>query len=296
MLRIDEETVRRLLPMGKAIGLLEEAFQAWSEGRAQNQTRRRLFLPSGAVLHAMAGSDERYFGTKIYSTHPKHGAWFHMMLYDANTAEPLALLDANWLGQIRTGAATGLATSRLSREDAKTLAVIGSGFQARSQVDAVRAVRGIDCIQVFSRNEDRAKVFANEYGGKVAISADAAVSDADIVITATNAKEPVFRAECIRPGTHINAVGSNSPVRRELPGELLTIADRIVADSVEQAYQEAGDLLLGLELQDWSKVEELRFAGPRLAPDQVTVFKSVGLGLEDVAAAGYVYEQLRLGN
>jgi len=152
MVHIDEATVRQLLPMNKAIDLLAGAFRDFGAGAAQSQPRRRLSLPSGAVLHQMAGAHGAYFGTKIYSTHPKHGAWFVFLLYDAETAMPLALLDANWLGQIRTGAASGLATRWLARPEAQTVAVLGSGFQAASQLEAVLAVRPIRAISVWSRS------------------------------------------------------------------------------------------------------------------------------------------------
>jgi ornithine cyclodeaminase/alanine dehydrogenase-like protein (mu-crystallin family) len=130
-------------------------------------------------------------------------------------------------------------------------------------------------------------------GAEVAETADAAVSEASIVVTATSAKDPLFAASSVRPGTHICAAGSNAPGRRELPSELFPLAAAIVADSVEQARMEAGDLLLGLDEAGWSRVEELRDGRRRRNPEEITVFKSVGLGLEDVAVAGWVYESLR---
>ncbi len=295
MLHIDEETVRRELPMATAIDLLEHAFNDWAAGRAQNQPRRRLILPTGAVLHSLAGATGQYFGTKVYSTHARHGAWFHFLLYDATTARPLALFDANWLGQIRTGAASGLATRRLARSGPATVAVLGSGFQAHGQLDAVRAVRSVERVLVWSRKPDSAERFAAEVGGQVAASADEAVAAASIVITATSAKDPLFSAASVQPGTHVNAVGSNSATRRELPGDLLARANAIIADSVEQARIEAGDLLLGLDDAGWSRVEELRDGRLRRSDEEITVFKSVGLGLEDVAVAAWVFERVRDG-
>jgi ornithine cyclodeaminase/alanine dehydrogenase-like protein (mu-crystallin family) len=293
MIQIDEQTVRRHLPMAKAIELMDEAFLAWGQGKAFNQPRRRMILPTGAVLHALAGYNEKYFGTKVYATHAKHGAWFHFLLYDAATARPLALFDANWLGQIRTGAASGLATRRLAREGEATVAVLGSGFQAHGQLDAVRAVRPVKRVLVWSRTRENAERFAAETGAEVAETADAAVAQASIVVTATFAKEPLFSADSVRPGTHICAAGSNAPNRRELPGELLARASAIVADSIEQARLEAGDLLLGLDEAGWGRVEELRAGRVRQDDEEITVFKSVGLGLEDVAAAAWVYEAVR---
>ena len=139
MLYLSEEDVRELLPMREAIGLMRDAFEALAQGRAINQLRRRLILDTGAVLNSMAGSYKQYFGTKFYSTHPKYGANFYFVLYDAATAQPLAWMEANHLGQIRTGAASGYATDLLANPEADTLGVIGSGFQARSQIEAIRA-------------------------------------------------------------------------------------------------------------------------------------------------------------
>ena len=293
MIHIDEATVRAHLPMAKAINLLDEAFNAWHDGGAGNQPRRRLFVPTGAVLHALAGFNKKYFGTKVYATHAKHGAWFHFLLYDAATAQPLALFDANWLGQIRTGAASGLATRRLARQGPATVAVLGSGFQARGQLDAVRAVREVRRAIVWSRKRESAEKFAAEMSAEVAESANDAVAQASIVVTATSAKDPLFDAAAVQPGTHINAAGSNAPTRRELPAELFPMASAIVADSIDQCRIEAGDLLLGLGEAGWARVEELRNGRLRLTEDEITIFKSVGLGLEDVAVAAWVYESLR---
>lgn len=292
MVHIDEATVRQILSIGKAIDLLAHAFRDLSCGAAQSQPRRRLTLSNGATLHQMAGAHGGYFGTKVYSTHPKHGAWFLFILYDAETAMPLALIDANWLGQIRTGAASGLATRWLAREDAQTVAVLGTGFQASSQLEAVMAVRSIKAVSVWSRTPEHRHAFARNYPNAAPMpSVEAALVDADIVITATSSKEPLFDADLIRPGTHLNAVGSNSPTRRELPAELLQKADRIAVDSIEQAKIEAGDLLLGLPEDNWAKLEPLHTHPRRKSRTEITVFKSVGLGLEDVAVGAYVYEQ-----
>ncbi len=141
MIFITEEQVRESLPMRDAIGRMRETFSALRSGTALNQPRRRLALPTGSVLHSLAGAFGRYFGTKIYATHPKYGANFFLLLFDAETARPLAQMGANYLGQIRTGAASGYATDLLADPGATTLAIIGAGFQAQSQLEAIRAVR-----------------------------------------------------------------------------------------------------------------------------------------------------------
>lgn len=296
MLHLTENDVRELLPMADCIELMQTAFERLATGAALNQPRRRLILPEGSVLHYMAASDGRYFGAKIYSSHPRHGAHFLFLLYRAADAEPLALIEANHLGQIRTGAASGLATRYMARAGAATLAIIGSGFQARTQLEAMRAVRAIRETRVWSRNPARRDAFAAENSARATGTAEEAVRGADIVVTATFAKEPVVAAEWVEPGAHINAMGSNQATRREIPAELVRRADRVVVDSIEQARMESGDLLMALDETGWSRIVELKdvVAGrvqARTAPEHVTVFKSNGLAVEDVIAAGLVYER-----
>src|SRR5712692_7408562 len=160
VLTLTEQQVRERLPMREAVRLMRETFAALRAGTAINQPRRRLSLPSGSALHSMAGAWGRYFGTKFYSTHPKHGAHFFFFLFDAGTAEPLAQMEANYLGQIRTGAASGYATDVLASAEATTLGIIGSGFQAQSQLDAIREVRTLREVRVWSRSEEKRRRFA----------------------------------------------------------------------------------------------------------------------------------------
>jgi alanine dehydrogenase len=308
MIYLDEADVLRFLPMRDCIGLIREAFRRLAAGEAINHPRRRLILPTRSTLHYMAAADGRYFGAKLYSTHPRYGAHFLFLLYRAEDAAPLAILEANHLGQIRTGAASGLATDLLARPDARTLGIIGSGFQARTQVEAMLAVRGFRRVRVWSRSEEKRRALAAETAERFGVPADAAssaeeaVREAEVVVTATSAAEPVLAAEWIAPGTHINAMGSNQATRRELPAELVRRCGLIVVDSIEQSRMEAGDLLPVLTEEDWKRVMELkdlvdqagladrekRWPTPQGA---ITLFKSNGLALEDVAAAGLVYER-----
>jgi ornithine cyclodeaminase/alanine dehydrogenase-like protein (mu-crystallin family) len=293
MLFLTESDVRELLPMDTAIELMEAAFHRLAAGESLNQPRRRLILPTGSVLHYMAGADGAYFGTKIYATNPKHGAHFLFLLYAAADAKPLAILQANYLGQIRTGAASGYATRLLARPDAATLGVIGSGFQARTQIEAMRAVRPIREVRIWSRSEEKRRALARECGASAVETAEQAVRGADIVITATNAKDPVLDDAWISPGTHVNAMGSNQAQRRELPTELILRADLIVVDSLEQARMESGDLLLALDPAEWPTrgIVELKDRKTRPSADAITIFKSNGVAVEDVASAGHVYER-----
>jgi ornithine cyclodeaminase/alanine dehydrogenase-like protein (mu-crystallin family) len=288
MFYFTESDVQELLPVSEAIRLMRMAFEAMKNGRAQNQPRRRLILESGSVLHSMAGAVGNYFGTKFYSTNPRYGAHFYFFLYDSKTAQPLAMMEANYLGQIRTGAASGYATDLLANPKAATLAIIGSGFQARTQLDAIRAVRPIQTVRVWSRSEEKRRKFAEECSVTAANSAEEAVRGADIVVTATNAKDPVLESDWISDGALVNAMGSNVATRRELPADLVKRAALVAVDSLEQARIEAGDLILA---DSWSNVVELQNLEPHYDPNHVTIFKSIGLGIEDVAAGAFIYER-----
>jgi alanine dehydrogenase len=298
MLYLTENDVRSLLSMTDCIALMQTAFERLASGEALNQPRRRLILPSGSLLHYMAASDGQYYGAKIYATNPRYGANFLFLLYRAADAQPMAIIEANHLGQIRTGDASGLATKFMAREDATTLAIIGSGFQARTQLEAMRAVRPISEVRVWSRDPAKRAAFAAETGARAFETAEEAVRGAQIVVTATYAKDPVLSAEWVDAGAHINAMGSNQATRREIPAELVRRAGLIAVDSVEQARMESGDLLLALEEADWSspRIVELKDvvtgrAQARTTPDQITLFKSIGLAVEDVIAAAFVYER-----
>jgi alanine dehydrogenase len=288
MLYLNEADVRELLPMRECIGMMRRGFEALAQGRGQIQPRRRLILESGATLHSMAGAFLNYFGTKFYSTHPRYGAHFHFMLYDAKTAQPLALMEANHLGQIRTGAASGYATDLLANPAADTLGIIGSGFQARTQLEAIRAVRPIRTVRVWSRSEEKRRQFAEECSATAVDSAQEAVRGAHIVVTATNAQDPLLEDHWIEPGTMLNAMGSNVATRREIPAGLLRRASVVAVDSLEQARIEAGDLILA---DSWANVVELQNVKRGYAASQIVIFKSLGVGLEDVAAGAFVYER-----
>jgi alanine dehydrogenase len=299
MITITEADVQRLLPMPEAIRLVEDAWRGLAAGTAMHQPRRRLVLPTGAVLHQLAGAYGKYFGTKIYSTHVKYGAHFTVLLYDAETAAPVAQIEANHLGQIRTGAASGVATKYLAREDSAVLAVIGSGFQAQTQVEAVRAVRNIREVRVWSRKEANRLAFASTVGAIATATAEEAIRGADIIVTATFAKDPVLTADWVAAGAHVNAAGSNNPQRREIPAELVERADLIAVDALDQARIESGDLLLAWSAEDWNspRLCEMKdvVSGTRRRtdPQAVTIFKSNGLGLQDVAVAGYIFERMK---
>jgi alanine dehydrogenase len=292
VLFITEDQVREHLTIPVAVRLMRDTFAQLRANVARNQPRRRLILSTGTVLHSMAGASGKYLGTKVYATNPRHGAYFFFLLFDAETAQPLAQMEANYLGQIRTGAASGFATSILAAPEADSLAIIGAGFQARTQLAAMREVRKLRDVRVWSRQEANRTSFAAETGTRAVASAEEAVRGAAIVVTATWSKDPVIQSEWVAPGAHVNAMGSNQAQRREIPAELVARADLIACDSVEVAKIESGDLLLAKV--DWSdpRIVDLARVEARPAGNPITIFKSNGLGVEDVAAAAYVYEQM----
>jgi len=304
-LYFSEQDVLACLPMSKAVELVEHAFRQLADGSAINHPRRRVILPTGSVLHYMAAGTPDYFGLKAYSVNPKTGAHFEVLLYRSADGLPLATLAANHLGQIRTGAASGVATKFLARPEATVAAIIGSGFQAGTQLEAVANVRRLKEVRVWSRDPEKRAEFARrcteKFGLNIRVTETAreCVEGADIVVTATNSKEPVLSSDWISPGTHINAAGSNWAERRELPTGLILGKSTLVAvDSIEVAKIESGDILIPLRETNGSSFVGVELSEiitgkrpGRTAADQITIFKSNGLAVEDIAAAGYVYEE-----
>lgn len=304
VLHLTEREVRDLIDIDSAMDCLDVAFREWAAGEADNQPRRRVVLP-GAWLHMMsAGSAASgYLACKTYVT-GKAGMQFHLLLYHVETAQLVAMMDANWLGQIRTGAATGVATRLLSRTDSRTLGCFGTGFQARSQIEAVCAVRDLERIVVYSRNDDRRNRFAEEMSLQLGIPVHAAhrpeeaVVDQDMIITATTSRTPVFEGQWLSKGTHIAAVGGNHLGRAEIDTTAIARANLVVCDNIEACQLESGELVSAAEAGqfEWSRARNLADvltgkAPGRAGPDEITLFKSVGLGLEDLAVGVYVYNR-----
>lgn len=306
MLTIRETDVQLLLKMDELIPAVESAFRDWAHARATNNPRRRLHTPQG-TLHLMSAAwfKRGYLAFKSYTSYPG-GTHFHVMLYSVESGEPLALIEADYLGQMRTGAASGVATKYLAREDAEIVGILGSGWQAETQLKAVCQVRPIKQVFVHSRDETHRHVFSErmskELGIPVTPAQDAreAVQQADVVITITTAKEPILTADMLKPGVHINAAGANSLARRELDTYAVTRCDRIFVDDVEQAKLEAAELLIPYESRRlaWERVQPLAGLIGGLVPgrgdsQEITLFKSLGIALEDVAAAALVYESVQ---
>ena len=302
VLYLSEEEVGWLLDMDAAIDSLELAFRDWTRGLAENQPRRRV-SSLNTTLHVLSGGSEGlgYLACKAYVT-TRRGAQFLVWLYDATAGELVAVMEANLLGQIRTGAATGLATKLMARTDATCVGCFGSGFQARSQLKAVCRVRQIEQVTVYSRNPDRSRAFADEmteYCGvtvRPAHSPEEAAREQDIIITATTSRTPVFEGRMIDEGTHLNVMGSNHASRVEIDAATIARADHVVCDDIEACQLESGELIAAVENGqfEWARARQLRDVlcgeetGRATAAD-ITLFKSVGLGLQDAAVAAHVY-------
>lgn len=306
-LLLTEADVKAILTMPLAMDLVEESFRRLADGTAVSHPRQRLRLVEKGVLHYMAASDSAggYLGLKIYTVSPS-GARFLVPLFSGHSGELLALIEANYLGQARTGAASGVATRVMARADARTAGIVGTGLQARTQLEAVALARKLERVHAFGRNAERREIFARDMTARIGVpvtpvaSAEEAVRGADILITSTTSTNPVVEGRWLEPGVHINAIGVNFANKREIDGETVRRAEVIAADSVEQSKIEAGDLILafGDDVQRWDTVRELsdiisgKVAG-RTTGDQITLFKSNGIAIEDIVVAGRIYELAR---
>lgn len=309
MLRITEQQVRDSVSMPVAMDLVERSLVRLGDGTAVNHPRRRVALRNRTLLHYMAGGDNEdgLVAIKVYASNPSVGALdFVVLLFDADTVRLLASIEANILGQIRTGAASGVATRHLARAGASRLALFGSGFQAETQLEAVACARELSSVRVFSRNPERRRKFAGRMAERLGLavraadSPEEALEGADIVTAVTTSRHPVFPGDRLRPGTHVNAAGSNHVLRREVDGETVRRSALIVADSVEQARMEAGDLTQAVDegIIGWDQIHELhevlRGDRPgRTSEDQITLFESQGLAVEDLAMARFLYRACR---
>lgn len=303
-LLLSEADVRSILTMPIAMEAVEDCFRRMAAGAVQTQPRRRLHFAEKSFLHYMAAADATagYLGMKLYTTSPQ-GARFLIPLYRTETGELVALIKGDYLGQMRTGAASGVATRIMSRQNSRVLGIIGTGLQARTQLEAVVLARKFETIRAFGRDQERREKFAEEMSTKLGVevtpvkSAEAALRGADVLITMTNSIKPVVEGKWLEPGMHINAAGSNFAQKAELDAKAVLWCDVIAADSVEQAKMEAGDLIQAFDGDEarWNDVHEFSeiVAGKvsgRSDEKEITLFKSIGIASEDVATAARVYE------
>ena len=300
--------VRRLLPMDAAIEAMEGAFRALSDGEARLPLRTIVWTPDRAGgLGVMPGYLPARLGAKVVSVFPgNHGTELDshqgvVLLFEAERGRLVAIADATAITAIRTAAVSGLATRLLARNDAGDLAIFGSGTQARSHLEAMLAVRRIRRVRIWSRSAENARAFAAREGARhrvtieVASSAEEAARGADLLCTATSSKDPVLRGEWLSPGAHVNAAGSSVASARELDSAAVARASLFV-DRRESTLNESGDFLFA-RAEGAVTEEHIRAelgdvltgkAAGRRSPDEITLFKSLGLAIEDGAAAEHV--------
>jgi ornithine cyclodeaminase/alanine dehydrogenase-like protein (mu-crystallin family) len=309
----DAAATRAALPLPELLDAVEAAFRAVSGGDDRSPLRTHVPLPNGDLL-LMAGVGVGAAGStvKVVTVMPENAARGRptvqavVLWLDAETGSPLAVLDGGTITAMRTGAASGVATRLLARHDASTLGLLGAGGQAAWQVRAVLAARSIRSVHVYARSAERREAFAAQLAAELgpsvevlaAPSAEAAVREADVVCCATSSSEPVFDASWLRPGTHVNGIGAFRLGMLELPPSLFARAALVTVDAVAAAQAEAGDVVAAIEagLLDASALVEIGTIGAdwstRRDPSAITVFKSVGLAAQDLAAASVAMRHL----
>lgn len=306
-LHINEAEVRQLLTMPMAVAAVEEVSRKQAEGSVVVHPRRRFELPGGGFFHYMAAMDTGagYVAMKQY-TYVKGKLCFLVPLYEIATGNLVALIEADYMGQQRTGAASGVATKYLAKKTARVAGILGTGGQAKTQLEAINSVRLLESAYVYGRDPQRRNKFCDEMSERLGISvypmesAAAAVGSADVISTATTSAHPVLHGEALPPGVHINAIGANHAHKRELDDAAIAKANLIFVDSLAQSRQEAGDLIIPFERepQKWQQVHELAelVAGKvpgRSSDSQTTLFKSNGIASWDLAVATKVYSMAK---
>ncbi|HSE04410.1 MAG TPA: ornithine cyclodeaminase family protein [Methylomirabilota bacterium] len=292
-MHLDEDQVRRLLDWSDLIGAMESALAAFSAGRVIQPVRNMLTIEEGKrYLGIMPAVAEDAMGVKLVSFYPGNagtGVPTHLamiLLCRPDTGEPLAVMDGRLITEMRTAAVSAAVTRYLAPPGSRVLALLGSGVQARAHLEALSHVCTFDEVRVWSNTPEHAERFARGHGA-VAMDAESAVRDADVIVTATNAREPILKGAWLKRGAHVNAVGSPRPTWRELDDAAM--ANVLIVDSREAVLKEAGDVILS-GARIYAEAGEM-FAGTKPVPTgETTVFKSVGIAVEDVAAARLVYE------
>jgi ornithine cyclodeaminase/alanine dehydrogenase-like protein (mu-crystallin family) len=293
MLVLTEEQIRPLLRWDDLIPAMEAALAAFSEGRVIQPVRNMITIEEGRrYLGVMPAVAEAAMGLKLVSFYPGNAGTSvptHLatiLLFRSDTGEPLAVMDGRLITEMRTAAVSAAVTKYLSAPESRVLALLGSGVQAEAHLKALFRVRQFDEVRVWSRNPVHARSFAERHNANVQPDARQAVLGADVVVTATSAIEPILKGVWLKRGAHVNAVGSPRPTWRELDDE--TMRCTVVVDSREAVLKESGDVILS-KADIYAEVGEI-FSGAKPArASETTVFKSVGIAAEDIAAAMLVY-------
>ena len=290
---LNEEKVGELLRWEPLIVAMETALAGFSLGRVLQPVRNMLTIEEGKrYLGIMPAAAENAMGVKLVSFYPGNAGTevpTHLamvLLFRPDTGEPLAVMDGRLITEMRTAAVSAAATSRLAAPDSKVLALLGSGVQARAHLQALMLVRRFEEVRVWSRTAEHAERFAEQHKAKV-MPVESAVRGADVIVTATNALRPILKGDWLKPGAHVNAVGSPRPDWRELDDTAM--ANTLIVDSREAVLKESGDVIRS-RATIYAEIGEI-FAGTKQTPvSATTVFKSVGIAIEDIATAKLVYD------
>ena len=292
---LNEEQVRKHLRMAELIPAMEKALIEFSAGKVTQPVRSVINVdPSGGFLGLMPAFTPDGLGLKAVTFFPsnaEHGIPTHMatiFLVDPQTGTPLAIMDGRLITEMRTAAVSAAATKLLAAPDAKILAILGSGVQAHSHVEALRLVRQFEKVCVWSPMHENAERFAKEVGA-TAMSAEEAVRGADVIVTATNSKTPVLKGAWLKPGCHVNAIGACRPDWRELDDQ--AISNVVFVDSREGALKESGDVILS-SAKIYAELGEALAGKVPPRATETTIFKSLGMAVEDIAAATLVYQSV----
>ncbi|HEX4641031.1 MAG TPA: ornithine cyclodeaminase family protein [Chthoniobacterales bacterium] len=287
----EEEKVRQLLGIKELIAAMRQVLAEFSAGKWQ-QPVRGVLSQNGGFFGVMPASGEA-MGIKMVTFYPGNTELpTHMAviaLFDPKTGAPLALMDGRYITEMRTAAVSAVATDALAPRDAKVLTLLGAGVQAQAHLEVLPHVRRFEEIRVWNHHPEKAERFAEEHGIK-AMELEEAVRDADVVVTATSAREPVLKGEWLKPGAHVNAVGACRPDWRELDDAAMR--NVVIVDSDEGARKESGDVILS-GATPFAELGEILNRSKRVEPGATTVFKSLGMAVEDVAAAKLVYQRAR---
>jgi ornithine cyclodeaminase/alanine dehydrogenase-like protein (mu-crystallin family) len=294
---LDEDTVRRLLRVEDLIPAMRQALAEFSAGKWK-QPLRGVLAQHGGFFGVMPASGNS-MGIKMVTFYPTNAGTelpTHMAviaLFDPTTGEPLALMDGRYITEMRTAAVSAVATDALAAPNAKVLVLLGAGVQASAHLEVLPHVRRFEEIRVWNHHPEKARRFAEEHRIK-AMDLEAAVRDADVVVTATSAREPILKGEWLKPGAHVNAVGASRPDWRELDDAAMR--NVVIVDSYEGARNEAGDVILSGAMVH-AELGEVLNGTRRIQQGATTIFKSLGMAVEDVAAAKLVYEAtLKIGD
>lgn len=294
---LDEEQVQKHLRMADLIPAMEKALSEFSAGKVKQPVRQVISVdPPGGFYGIMPALTPNGLGQKIVTFYPPNaakGIHTHMaliILNDRETGAPLAIMDGRLITEMRTAAVSAAATKLLAPNDSKVLAILGSGVQARSHLEALSVVRKFDEIRVWSQTKANAEKFAKEIGAKVTSQEDA-VRGADVVVTVTSSQTPVLHGAWLKPGAHVNAVGACRPDWRELDDDAMRNSV-VFVDSREAALKESGDVILsGAKI--YAELGEVFAGNGDIDPNRTTIFKSLGMAVEDIAAALLVYNKAK---